>query len=100
MFGIDCVYYCMYCNYMKAQLVKIGNSRGIRLPQKLLSLYKIDEGDELELEERRDGILVRPGRADSMKLSFEASYREMVAEPAELDEWSDWDSVAGDGLYA
>jgi antitoxin component of MazEF toxin-antitoxin module len=85
---------------MKAQLVKIGNSRGIRLPQKLLTLYRINEGDELELEERRDGILLRPGRADSMKLSFEASYREMIAEPAEHDEWSDWDSVSGDGLHA
>lgn len=90
----------MYRNYMKAQLIRIGNSRGIRLPQKLLALYGLEEGDELELEERRQGILVRPARVDSMKLSFEASYRESVAEPDEHDAWSDWDSVTGDGLHA
>ena len=82
---------------MKAQLVKIGNSRGVRLPQKLLWLYKMKEGDELELDERRDGILIRPAKAEAEKISWEESYVEMAAEAAERSEWSDWDAVPSGG---
>ena len=44
---------------MKTKLVRVGNSRGIRIPQGLLELYAIEEGDALELEETREGILIR-----------------------------------------
>ena len=84
---------------MRAQLVRIGNSRGVRLPQRLLSLYKLKEGDEFELEERKDGILLRPEKAVTEKISWEASYAEMVAESAEGTEWADWDVTASDGLH-
>ncbi len=76
---------------MRTQLVRIGNSRGVRLPQNLLSLYRLKEGDEFELEERQEGILLRPARSDREKLSWEASYAEMAAEPEEAAEWADWD---------
>ncbi|OHE61811.1 MAG: hypothetical protein A2Z99_02425 [Treponema sp. GWB1_62_6] len=55
------------------------------------------EGDELELDERRDGILIRSGKSESVKISWEESYGEMVAEAAERDEWSDWDAVPSGG---
>ncbi len=82
---------------MKVQLVRIGNSRGVRLPQKLLSLYQMKEGDELELDERRDGIFLRPAKAETEKISWEESYREIAAEAAERAEWSDWDAVPSGG---
>jgi len=44
---------------MKTKLVRVGNSRGIRIPQGLLKSYAIEEGDALELEETREGILIR-----------------------------------------
>lgn len=83
---------------MRAQLVKIGNSRGIRLPQRLLALYCIKEGDEFELEERKDGILLRPDRSGDGKLAWEAAYAEMAAENAENDEWGEWDGATADGI--
>lgn len=83
---------------MKAELVRIGNSRGLRLPRTLLELYGIEEGDELELEERREGILIRPGAKSASKLSWESAYQEMAEEVAERAEWAEWDPLAGDGL--
>ena len=83
---------------MKTHLVRIGNSRGLRLPRKLLAIYGIEENDELELEERAEGILIRPaGKADG-KLPWDAAYREMASEAEEAPEWSDWDATVGDGL--
>ncbi|MBN1242493.1 MAG: AbrB/MazE/SpoVT family DNA-binding domain-containing protein [Spirochaetales bacterium] len=83
---------------MKASVVRIGNSRGLRLPARLLELYGLSEGDELVLEERAEGILVRPAPRADGKLDREEAYRRMAEEVAERAEWSDWDGTAGDGL--
>jgi antitoxin MazE len=83
---------------MKAELIRIGNSRGLRLPRKLLELYGMREGDELELEERREGILLRPGPREAEKLGWEAAYREMADELADRGAWLAWDELAGEGL--
>jgi antitoxin component of MazEF toxin-antitoxin module len=88
---------CDYGNYMKTTLVRIGNSRGLRLPSRLLAVYGINENDELELEERAEGILIRPALKASRKIPWEAAYREMASETAEAAEWSDWDAAAADG---
>ncbi len=83
---------------MKASVVRIGNSRGLRLPARLLELYGLSEGDELVLEERAEGILVRPAPRAGGKLDRADAYRRMAEEVAEKAEWSDWDGTAGDGL--
>jgi antitoxin MazE len=83
---------------MRTTLVRIGNSRGLRLPRKLLAMYGIDENDELELEERTEGILIRPAPKADGKLSWEPAYREMASKIAEAPEWSEWDAAIADGL--
>lgn len=83
---------------METRLIQIGNSRGIRLPRELLARYSIGEGSLLELEEKREGILIRPKPIAMGKLSWEASYAEMAAEATEADEWADWDGTVADGL--
>jgi antitoxin MazE len=83
---------------MKTTLVRIGNSRGLRLPRKLLAIYGIEENDELELEQRAEGILIRPAPKAQGKLQWEAAYQEMASEAAEAAEWSEWDEVIADGL--
>lgn len=48
------------CNYdviMKAQIIQIGNSQGIRIPKTLLEETKIE--GEVELEVHAEGILIR-----------------------------------------
>ncbi len=83
---------------MRIQLVRVGNSRGLRLPRPLLDRYGIVEGDELELEERQEGFLLKPVPRAGGKISFEDSYREMADEAAERAEWVAWDGLARDGL--
>lgn len=83
---------------MQAKLVRIGNSKGLRIPQTLLELYNVREGETVELEARRDGILLKPNQDKSGKLSWEEAYGQMAEEAAERAEWSDWDAAADDGI--
>ena len=45
---------------MKTRIIKIGNSRGIRIPKLLLD--QIDLGEDVELEARQDHLVIRPTR--------------------------------------
>jgi len=81
---------------MKTKVIRIGNSRGIRLPAALLEAYQLHDGDELDIDRRREGIWLSLSRRERV-LSYEESYREMHAEAAERAEWDAWDSTAGDG---
>ena len=82
---------------MKTKLVRIGNSRGVRIPRQLLRTYNLREGSELDIEERREGLLLRVNAGTTVHLSWTDAYREMAAESAEAAEWVDWDVTAGDG---
>ncbi len=82
---------------MTVRLIRIGNSRGIRLPHALLRRYRLQEGAELQIEERREGLLVRIKHPGTGQSSWEDAYREMATDAAEREEWSDWDATVGDG---
>ena len=59
---------------MEVNVIKIGNSKGIRLSKTILEEYEIDQTVELEL---KDGhIEIRPKRKP--RLNWEASFKEMV----------------------
>ncbi len=75
------------------KVARIGNSRGVRIPAKTLERYRI--GDSVVMEERSDGILLRPASLALPKLSWEETAREMAAEQ---EDWSVWDVAAADGL--
>ena len=84
---------------MKAQLIRIGNSKGVRIPQALIDLYHLKEAEYLEMEQRQEGILIRPRKNSETKMSWEQSYREMAEEAAETDLAGDWDITSGDGIH-
>ena len=46
---------------MKARLVQIGNSRGVRLPKPLIEEAGLN--DEVDLRVRKGGIMILPARA-------------------------------------
>jgi antitoxin MazE len=83
---------------MKVRLIRIGNSRGIRIPRELMRVYGLREGAELEIEERQEGILLRVGEDSHGLISWDAAYQEMTAESLETQEWSEWDHTTGDGI--
>ena len=88
----DC-YYCYYMKHIELKVARIGNSRGVRIPATTLERYRI--GDSVVMEERTEGILLRPRRSAGPKLSWEDTALAMSAEP---EEWSDWDTTLADGL--
>ena len=89
---------CNYCYYMKPvelKVSRIGNSRGVRIPAPTLERYDI--GERVIMEERSDGILLRPAKAADPKLSWEETASEMASAN---EAWGDWDSALADGLDA
>jgi antitoxin MazE len=87
-------------NYVKPdrlKVVRIGNSRGVRLPAPMLSRYRIKHA--VIAEEKSEGILLKPVRDD--RLSWEDTYREIgAAARAEGDEFADMDGTVADGIDA
>ncbi|MDQ3136887.1 MAG: AbrB/MazE/SpoVT family DNA-binding domain-containing protein [Gemmatimonadota bacterium] len=77
----------------RLKVARIGNSRGVRIPARTLERYRI--GDTVLMEERSEGILLRPARRSTPKLSWEDTAREMADQ---AEDWSDWESTSGDGL--
>jgi antitoxin component of MazEF toxin-antitoxin module len=75
------------------KVARIGNSRGVRLPASTLARYNI--GETVIMEEKLEGILLRPGRTGSEKLSWTDTAREMVVSD---EDWSEWDSTAHEGI--
>jgi len=79
------------------KIVRIGNSRGVRLPVPLLSHDRI--GHAVIAERTAEGILLRPTRDG--RLSWDDTFRATGAEQRRKgDEFSDFESAAGDGLAA
>ena len=78
---------------VKLKVARIGNSRGVRLPAASLRRYRI--GGSVLMEERSEGILLRPTGPAVEKLSWEETAREMAASH---EDWSAWDSAIADGL--
>ena len=73
------------------KLIPIGNSRGIRLPKKLLDKYGWN--DRLTLEEMEEGVILRGNETHS--LSWEETCRAMAEES---EDWSDFDATIADGV--
>jgi antitoxin MazE len=79
---------------MRSQTVKvisIGNSKGIRIPKRILQKYGVS--DSLILEETDAGLLLR--NPNDAKLSWEETYRAMATE---AEDWSDFDIALLEGL--
>ncbi len=78
---------------VELKVARIGNSRGVRLPAATLERYHI--GDSVVMEERAEGILLRPQGHARPKLSWEDTARAMAAES---EDWAEWDATSADGL--
>ena len=78
---------------LKLKVARIGNSRGVRLPASSIRRYRI--GDTVVMEERSEGILLRPVGPSVQKLSWEETAREMGES---REDWSAWDAAVADGL--
>lgn len=75
------------------KVARIGNSRGVRLPASALKKYAV--GSVMVMEERAEGILLRPAGPAFEKLSWEDTAREMSTSG---EDWAEWKDADKDGL--
>ena len=59
---------------MKTQIIKIGNSKGIRIPKPLLEQSRLD--GEVELEVVNEGLLIRS--SEKPRTSWEKAFKAMA----------------------
>ena len=67
----------------ETNLIPIGNSKGIRIPEHILIKYQLQE--QIVIEEVDNGLLIRA--KDTKKLSWKETYKEMAQVQ---EDWSDW----------
>lgn len=60
---------------LKAKLIKIGNSRGIRIPKYILELLNLDEEIELIIDEDAKELHIRSKKPP--RVHWEKSFRQM-----------------------
>ena len=60
---------------LKAKLIKIGNSRGIRIPKFILELLNMDEEIELIVDEEAKELHIRSKKAP--RAHWESSFKQM-----------------------
>lgn len=65
---------------MNVPIVKIGNSRGIRIPKNLLDRYELGKTVELELKD--DCIVLKP--TSSVRQDWGAAFKEMAAQEDDM----------------
>ncbi len=75
------------------KVARIGNSRGVRLPAESLKRYAV--GAALIMEERAEGILLRPAGPAAAKLGWTDTAREMAGSG---EDWVEWSVLDADGL--
>jgi antitoxin MazE len=76
---------------LEFKVVRIGNSRGVRLPKAVLDKYAIR--DAVVVEQREDGLLLRSKK--DRRLSWEETFKAMAHD---REDWSDLDGTLNDGL--
>jgi antitoxin MazE len=71
-------------NVIKTNIVKIGNSQGVRIPKRLLEQANIDKAVELEIQDGR--VIIRS--ASVAREGWEGAFKAMAAagDDALLDE--------------
>ena len=65
---------------MKAHIVQIGNSRGIRIPKALLEQYRLK--NEVELEPRDHGLVIRA--VDQARKNWDQAFSRMAQNEDDL----------------
>lgn len=73
------------------KLVPIGNSKGIRIPKRLIQKYNFSS--RLLIEETEHGLLLK--NKEDPKLSWEETFKAMAVEN---EKWHEWDMTLSDGL--
>jgi antitoxin MazE len=82
---------------LTAKLIRIGNSRGVRLPKAVIEQAGLV--DEVEIAVRGDEVVLRPGGDKPVRAGWDEAFKEALAAlPAdflerERAEWAEWQNA-------
>lgn len=62
---------------MKAYIIQIGNSRGIRLPKAWLQACNLEDANEVEVEIKKKGLVIL--RPQNTRAAWEEAFNKMSA---------------------
>jgi len=68
---------------IKSYIRKIGNSKGIVIPPAFLAEFKLEKDSDVEIELRRDGILIKP--AGNPRAGWEQRFLEAAGQLEETE---------------
>lgn len=68
-------------------IVKITSKRQVTLPARMLDALGVGPGDQLELEEGPDGLILRPRRIDYSKLCSLKDKIDPTVEPFDIEKF-------------
>lgn len=75
------------------KFIRIGNSQGVRLPKKLLEARGIELGQEAELIDHPDGLLLKPKTHPRAGWAEQFAKCDCSPDPAFSDFDNDWDNT-------
>ena len=61
---------------MILQVVKVGNSKGLRIPKSILEQYQIEE--KVDLSSTKEGLLIKPIKSKA-RAGWSKKFKEMAA---------------------
>ena len=73
-------------------IIKVGNSKGIRIPKD----YLVSLGKDVVLEKTKDGLLIRPSHQVAPLKDWDKIFA--AADTTPEQEFKDWDITLGDGI--
>ena len=92
-FVITFSYFCvMNSSFHHTSIIKVGNSKGIRIPKDYLGSL----GKEVVLEKTKDGLLIRPAHQVAPLKEWDKLFA--AADTTAEEEFNDWDITLDDGI--
>ena len=77
---------------INAKLVRIGNSRGIRLPKSVIEQVGLSE--KVKISVNGDSIVIRSATEPNPRAGWEEQIKAVVAEHGDdIEDWSDWQNM-------
>lgn len=77
---------------LKAKLVRIGNSRGVRLPKAVIEQAGL--GEDVQISVTADRVIIRSAGAPHPRAGWAEQIKKVLAEHGDdIDEWRDWQNI-------
>lgn len=87
---------------MQTKIIQFGNSKGIIIPAKLINDLKLDVGDQLEIKEKNERLILEK-TYDELELDLAEIFQKYEKEHGKIEKLVekevDWGKVKGEEVW-